>query len=119
MKLTESQIRKLVQEEIDQMIADGDLDEGIFGGLGQLAKRGVEKAKAAGKSIAKTYKAGSLASDLGKGVIYMNGLIKRAEKMLPEMDPEVQPKVKKAIAGIKSGVTAMNKWVEPLKTMEE
>ena len=114
MKITESQLRKLVKEEIDDMV-----DEGLFGGLGQLAKRGVEKVKTAGKAMAKTYKAGSLASDLEKAVKLGDILVGRAVKMLDDVPDEQRAMVKKAISGVKSGITQMKKAIAPLKTKEE
>jgi len=104
MKITESQLRKLVKEEIDDMV-----DEGLFGGLGQLAKRGAEKVTKAGKAVAKTYKAGSLAADFLKAVTRVEKLVARLSKF----DPELRS------ARIVQALNDMKKRAEHLKTQEE
>ena len=80
MKLTESQLRELVNEEIAAMIDEGEIDEGLFSGLGKLARKAGEGIKTAGKAIAKTYKTGSLTGDLNLGIKYLTQVIAKAER---------------------------------------
>ena len=91
MKLTESQLRKLVKEELDQMVDEGLLD--FFKGAGAKAaapaiakaKEMGAKAKAYGKGVVRAGQLGSLASDLEKSVTHIEKLLARLAKLDPEL----------------------------------
>ena len=119
MKLTESKLKQLVNEEIAAMIDEGEIDEGIFSGLGKLAKKTGAGIKAAGKAIAKTYKTGSLTGDLNLGIKYLTQVIAKAEKNMELVPEEQRQAYKKALSGIKGGVTNAKKASATLAAMEE
>ena len=119
MKLTESQLRELVNEEIAAMIDEGEIDEGLFSGLGKLARKAGEGIKTAGKAIAKTYKTGSLTGDLNLGIKYLTQVIAKAEKNMELVPEEQRQAYKKALSGIKGGVTNAKKASATLAAMEE
>jgi|TARA_R110000824_G_scaffold258494_1_gene447462 hypothetical protein len=94
MKLTESYLRTLVQEEIQQMISDGELDEGILDFIkgstgkvgGDIAKKvgaDIEKVKKYGAGIARSGQMASLAADLKKSSAATKKLYFRIKKLFP------------------------------------
>ena len=91
MKLTESQLRKLVKEEIDTMVDEGLMDffKGAAGKVAapavKKAKEMVGKAKEYGKGVVRAGKLGSLAADLEKSVGRVEQLIARLSKLDPEL----------------------------------
>jgi len=119
MKLTESQLRKLINEEIASMVKEGDIDEGLFGGIANLAKKAGAGIKAAGQAIAKTYKTGSLSGDLNLGIKYLTNVVAKAEKNMDLIPDEQKAAYKKAISGLKGGVTNAKKAVNTLAALEE
>ena len=122
MKLTESQLRILVKEEIDQMV-----DEGLFSFLSGVSKPAVDAAKAAGSNIKKfakkswrSGKLSSLAGDMETASRILMKLYARGNKMLEELPDEAKPQVKKWIGGIKSGATQLSSSAGKMKAaMEE
>ena len=119
MKLTESQLRELVNEEIAAMIDEGEIDEGLFSGLGKLARKAGEGIKTAGKAIAKTYKTGSLKGDVNLGFKYLDNLVAKIEKNMDLVPEEEKQAYKKTLAGIKLGRTSLDKALKTLAVLEE
>jgi len=119
MKLTESQLRNVINEEIASMIEEGELDEKMFAGLknlasraGRAATRGIEKAKSAGRSVAKTYKAGSLAGDMDEAAEELNELFNRLKKLDTQLAADIK-------LGMGRAVAAMKATANKLRQMEE
>lgn len=115
MKLTESQLRKLVQEEIDQMVDEGILD--FIKGAGKKAvapvvdkaKEKIEKAKEYGKGVVRSGKLASLVKDLEKRAVEIEKLVAR----LSQLDPELRS------ARIVQGIGDLKKRAAQLRTQME
>ena len=118
MKLTESQLRNIINEEITTMVEEGEIDEGILGGLGNLAKKAGAGIKAAGKAIAKTYKTGSLSGDLATGIKYMTRVMEKGFKNVDLIPEEKRAAYKKALSGLKGGLTQAGDALNDLKGLE-
>ena len=122
MKITESQLRKLVKEEMEQMV-----DEGFMDFLKGAAKPTVDAAKAAGGAVKrfakKTWRSGKLASvagDLETAVRIVRKLVARAEKLAQEIpDEEAKQAVSKRLSLMKGGATSMEKGAAALKQQME
>tara|TARA_R110000824_G_scaffold305700_1_gene493488 strand:- start:55 stop:390 length:336 start_codon:yes stop_codon:yes gene_type:complete len=87
MKLTESQLRKLVKEEIDTMVDEGLMDfiKSAGGKAAAPVAKMANKAKEYGKGVVRAGKLGSLAADLEKSVERVEKLIARLSKLDPEL----------------------------------
>ena len=118
MKLTESQLKELIYEEIATMVEEGEVDESILSGLGNLARKAGAGIKAAGKAIAKTYKTGSLSGDLGTGIRYMTRVMEKAKKNEDLVPEEQRAAYRKALSGLKGGLTQASQALNDLKGME-
>jgi len=109
MKLTESQLRILVKEEIDQMV-----DEGLFDFIKGAAKPAVDAAKAAGSNIKKfakkswrSGKLSSVAGDLETASRIVHKLVVKAMKLAEEIpDEDVKKNVVNRLKHIKGGATS-------------
>ena len=119
MKLTESQLKELIYEEIATMVEEGEVDESILSGLGNLARKAGAGIKAAGKAIAKTYKTGSLKGDVNLGFKYLDNLVAKIEKNMDLVPEEEKQAYKKTLAGIKLGRTSLDKALKTLAVLEE
>ena len=119
MKLTESQLKELIYEEIATMVEEGEVDESILSGLGNLARKAGAGIKAAGKAIAKTYKTGSLKGDVNLGFKYLDNLVAKIEKNMDLVPEEEKQAYKKTLAGIKTGRTSLDKALKTLAALEE
>ena len=119
MKLTESQLKELIYEEIATMVEEGEVDESILSGLGNLARKAGKGIKAAGKAIAKTYKTGSLKGDVNLGFKYLDNLVAKIEKNMDLVPEEEKQAYKKTLAGIKLGRTSLDKALKTLAVLEE
>ena len=115
MKLTESQLKELIYEEIAAMVEEGEVDEGILSGLGNLAKKAGAGIKAAGKAIAKTYKTGSLSGDLGTGMRYMTRVIKKAEDNMDLIPEEQRQAYKNRLKMVNGAMSAVGNAIKQLE----
>ena len=96
MKLTESQLRSVINEEITSMIEEGEIDEGIFDAIkgaagkvgkdiGGAVKKGADAAVKYGKGVVRSGQLASLASDLEKKSDEVLKLVQRLGKLDPEL----------------------------------
>tara|TARA_R110002073_G_scaffold118149_1_gene257126 strand:- start:508 stop:885 length:378 start_codon:yes stop_codon:yes gene_type:complete len=124
MKLTESQLRQLVKEEIDHMV-----DEGLFSFLGGAAKPASDAMSGAGEKIKKfakkSWRAGklaSVASDLESVSRLMKKYVDRAVKLaeeIPDEKADARTKVLNQLKGIESGANAATKGAKQLRLQME
>ncbi len=118
MKLTESQLKEIIYEEIAAMVEEGEIDEGILSGLSALAKGAGKGIKSAAQAISKTYKSGSLSGDLSTGQRYMSRLLKKAEKNMDLVPEDKQRQYRIALDRIRKGLSSVGDAVADLQGME-
>ena len=109
MKLTESQLRNIINEEITTMVEEGELDEGFLDALkgaagkvgkdiGAAAKKATDRAVKYGKEVVRSGQLASLAADLEKSVGHVEKLVAR----LGKLDPELRSaRIKQALGDMK------------------
>lgn len=94
MKLTESQIKNLINEEITKMIEEGELDEGFFDAIkGSASKVGrditgavkgaADAVKKYGSDVKRAGEISSIAADLDKLFFEIYEMHERIKKTLP------------------------------------
>ena len=120
MKLTESQLRNIINEEITTMVEEGELDEGFLDALkgaagkvgkdiGGAVKKGAEAAVKYGKGVVRSGQLASLAADLEKTAARTQKLIARLEKLDPKLNTP----------GIKKGLELLQRRAAALKAQME
>ena len=132
MKITEEQLNRLIQEEIDQAIEEGWMDrlkarskgagsrlKGAASGLGAKAAGALGAETAAGEmAAAQAAKQAGAAGEEAKSLMrshhkkiekVVNGMIVDAKKLKLLADPEM----KKALASAKSSVTRIGRLLDP------
>ena len=122
MKLTESQLRKLVKEEIDQMV-----DEGLFDFVKGVSKPAVDAVKGAGGAVKKfakkswrSGKLSSVAGDLETASRILNKLVVKAMKLAEEIpDEAAKKKVVNRLTFIKAGATNANTGAKLIRQQME
>jgi hypothetical protein len=123
MNLSESQLRQIVKEEIDQMV-----DEGLFSFLGGATKPTVDALKGTGDKIKtfakKSWRSGklaSVASDLESASRVMKKYTNRAIELAKEIpDEDARKKALNQLKHINSGATAAANGAKQLRShMEE
>ena len=113
MQLTESQLRKIIAEETQQLV-----DEGFFDALkGGAAEVGAGM-KRYGAKIKRAGQLASLAGDLEKTVTKTNALYRRIAKLLPDVYGGDLDGPGALGADIESGLQAAARLVDMLKSKE-
>ena len=128
MKITETELKNIIDEEIEAMIESGDIDESVLtrlkakaaGGLQGLAGKALSKLGATGvggeiELAAKRTKGASVMKSYSKKINGMvSGMVNDLEKLgLDVNSPELKP-VKQALSAIKSANTRLTNLVPKL-----
>tara|TARA_R110000744_G_scaffold339904_4_gene445063 strand:+ start:2172 stop:2585 length:414 start_codon:yes stop_codon:yes gene_type:complete len=130
MKLTESELKTIIDEEIEAMIENGDIDEGVLGRLKAKAAGGFGLQGLAGKALSKmgATKSGDeiqAAARRKKGASILNGYSKKIDAMVAGMvedfkklgldiqSDELKP-VKQALGAVKSSNTRLKNLIPKL-----
>ena len=128
MKITESELKTIIDEEIEAMIENGDIDEGVLDRLKARASGGLQGL--AGKALSKMGATGAgaeiqVAARRKKGAVVLSGYSKKIDAMVDGMAddlkklgldiqaPELKP-VKQALSAVKSSNTRLKNLIPQL-----
>ena len=113
MKLTESQLRKLVKEEIDALVDEGLMDfiKGSGGKVGgDIAKKlggGVEKVKKYGASVKRSGQMASLGADIKKLMLVNKRMLKRIKALMKDA-PDLHKDALGDVEDIETAISSMD-----------
>ena len=128
MKITESELKTIIDEEIEAMIENGDIDEGVLDRLKARASGGLQGL--AGKALSKMGATGAgaeiqVAARRKKGAVVLSGYSKKIDAMVDGMledfeklgldiqAAELKP-VKQALSAVKSSNTRLKNLIPQL-----